>query len=85
MTGTTAERVKQVVVEQLGVDEEEVTPQARIMDDLGCDSMDIVELMMAAEEEFGIEISNEDFEKLLTVGEAVTYIDARIAAKKAAV
>ncbi|HYG63111.1 MAG TPA: acyl carrier protein [Thermoanaerobaculia bacterium] len=68
------ERVKSIIVEQLGVDEDEVSLEASFTDDLGADSLDIVELVMAFEEEFGIEIPDEDAEKLQTVGDAITYI-----------
>ena len=68
------EKVKHIIVEQLGVDEEEVKAEASFVDDLGADSLDVVELVMALEEEFGLEISDEDAEKLSTVQEAVTYI-----------
>lgn len=71
----TAEKVKGIIVEQLGVDEEEVTLEASFTDDLGADSLDIVELVMAFEEEFGIEIPDEDAEKISTVREAVDYIE----------
>jgi acyl carrier protein len=67
-------KVKEIVVEQLGVDEEEVTEQASFVDDLGADSLDIVELVMALEEEFDLEIPDEDAEKIATVGDAVSYI-----------
>jgi acyl carrier protein len=69
-----AERVKSIIVEQLGVDEEEVTQEASFTDDLGADSLDIVELVMAFEEEFGIEIPDEDAEKISNVRDAITYI-----------
>jgi len=69
------ERVKQIIVEQLGVDEGEVTPTASFVDDLGADSLDTVELIMAFEEAFGIEIPDEDAEKITTVKDAVTYIE----------
>ena len=69
-----AERVKQIIVEQLGVDEGEVTENASFVDDLGADSLDTVELVMAFEEEFDIEIPDEDAEKLTTVGEATAYL-----------
>ena len=69
-----AERVKQLVAEQLGVDEDQVTEEASFMDDLGADSLDTVELVMALEEEFDIEISDEDAEKVRTVQDAVDYI-----------
>ena len=69
-----AEKVKSIIVEQLGVEADEVTPTASFTEDLGADSLDIVELVMAFEEEFGIEIPDEDAEKLQTVGDAVNYI-----------
>lgn len=69
-----AERVKSIIVEQLGVDEEEVTLEASFTDDLGADSLDIVELVMAFEEEFGIEIPDEEAEKISNVREAIDYI-----------
>ena len=75
----TAEKVKGIIVEQLGVDEEEVTLEASFTDDLGADSLDIVELVMAFEEEFGIEIPDEDAEKISTVKEAVDYIEQHAA------
>ncbi|PNU19556.1 acyl carrier protein [Geothermobacter hydrogeniphilus] len=71
---TVEERVKQIVAEQLGVDEAQVTLEAAFMDDLGADSLDTVELVMALEEEFDIEISDEDAEKIQKVQDAVTYI-----------
>ena len=70
------EKVKGIIVEQLGVDEEEVTLEASFTDDLGADSLDIVELVMAFEEEFGIEIPDESAEKISTVRQAVEYIEA---------
>jgi acyl carrier protein len=69
-----AERVKQIVAEQLGVDEDQVTNEASFMEDLGADSLDTVELVMALEEEFDIEISDEDAEKIQTVQDAIDYI-----------
>jgi acyl carrier protein len=69
------ERVKQIIVEQLGVDEGEVTPTASFVDDLGADSLDTVELVMAFEEAFGIEIPDEDAEKIATVKDAIDYIE----------
>jgi len=74
MASSTEDKVKQIIVEQLGVDESEVTPTASFIDDLGADSLDTVELVMALEEEFGIEIPDEDAEKILTVGKALDYI-----------
>ncbi len=68
------EKVKHIIVEQLGVDEQEVKLEASFVDDLGADSLDVVELVMALEEEFGLEISDEDAEKLLSVKHAVDYI-----------
>ena len=68
-------RVKKIVVEQLGVKEEEVTNDASFVDDLGADSLDSVELVMALEEEFGIEVPDEDAAKLTTVGAVVDYVD----------
>ncbi len=75
----TAEKVKGIIVEQLGVEEDEVTLEASFTDDLGADSLDIVELVMAFEEEFGIEIPDEDAEKISTVRDAVNYIDEHAA------
>ncbi len=72
------EKVKQLIVEQLGVDEQEVTPSAHIIDDLGADSLDIVELVMTFEESFEIEIPDEDAEKIQTVKDAVDYIQAHV-------
>ncbi len=76
------ENVKQIIVEQLGVDEAEVTPTAHFIDDLGADSLDIVELVMAMEERFEIEIPDEDAEKLQTVKDAIDYIQAHGKAAK---
>ncbi len=76
------ERVTQIIVEQLGVDEAEVTPSASFVDDLGADSLDTVELVMAFEEAFEIEIPDEDAEKIRTVQDAVTYIEQHAKAKK---
>ena len=71
---TVDERVKKIIAEQLGVEEEEVTLEAHFVEDLGADSLDTVELLMALEEEFEIEIPDEDAEKILTVGKALDYI-----------
>ncbi len=79
---STEERVKQIIVEQLGVDEAEVTPNASFVDDLGADSLDTVELVMAFEEAFDIEIPDEDAEKIRTVQDAVTYIEQHAKASK---
>jgi acyl carrier protein len=72
------DRVKEIIVEQLGVDAEQVTPQASFTNDLGADSLDTVELIIALEEEFDIEIPEEETEKLDSVGKALEYIKARI-------
>ncbi len=71
------EKVKSIIVDQLGVEESEVTPEASFVDDLGADSLDIVELVMAFEEQFGLEIPDEDAEKISTVADAVRYIQSR--------
>ena len=71
-----SDKVKEIIVEQLGVDADEVTTEASFTDDLGADSLDIVELVMAFEEEFGIEIPDEDAEKISSVKDAVSYIDS---------
>jgi len=73
----TYDRLKKIVVEQLGVDEEQVTPEASFVDDLNADSLDLVELIMSLEEEFGAEISDEDAEKIRTVQDAVDYVEER--------
>jgi acyl carrier protein len=73
---TIEEKVKGIIIEQLGVDEEEVTPTASFVDDLGADSLDQVELVMALEEEFKLEINDEDAEKIKTVQDATNYIIA---------
>lgn len=73
------ERVKKIIVEQLGVDAAEVTPQAQFVNDLGADSLDTVELVMALEEEFDIEIPDEEAEKIQTVGQALDFIKAHSA------
>ena len=77
-----AEKVKAIVAEQLGVKQEEVTEEASFIDDLGADSLDTVELVMALEEEFGIEIPDEDAEKMTTVGDAVRYITQKVGDSK---
>lgn len=74
------EKVKQIIVDQLGVDEAEVVPSAAFIDDLGADSLDIVELVMALEEGFDLEIPDEDAEKIRTVKDAVEYIEAHASA-----
>ncbi len=78
MVATVYDRVKKVIVEQLGVDEEEVTPKASFTDDLGADSLDNVELVMALEQEFNLEIPDEDAEKITTVSDAVNYIQEHL-------
>ena len=75
-----ADQVKKIIVEQLGVDEEEVTPDASFVDDLGADSLDTVELVMAFEEEFDIEIPDDAAEHIQTVGDAVKFIQERLGA-----
>jgi acyl carrier protein len=75
------ERVKKIIVEQLGVNAEEVSSESAFVEDLGADSLDTVELVMAFEEEFDLEIPDEDAEKIATVGDAVKYIDEHAAKK----
>ena len=72
-----ADKVKSIIAEQLGVKIEEVTPEASFIDDLGADSLDTVELIMALEEEFNIEIPDEDAEKMTKVGDAIKYIEEK--------
>jgi acyl carrier protein len=72
------QRVKEIIVEQLGVEEDEVSPEASFVDDLGADSLDTVELVMAFEEEFNIEIPDEDAEGITTVQDAIDYIKANV-------
>ncbi|MFN0130871.1 MAG: acyl carrier protein [Verrucomicrobiales bacterium] len=69
------QKVRDIIVEQLGVNADQVTPEAKFIEDLGADSLDTVELVMAFEEEFGIEVPDEEAEKLLTVGNVVQYIE----------
>ena len=76
-----ADKVKSIVAEQLGVKIEEVKDDAKFIDDLGADSLDTVELVMALEEEFGAEIPDEDAEKLTTVGEAIAYVEEKSSGK----
>lgn len=71
-------RVRDIIVEQLGVNPEQVTPEATFVDDLGADSLDTVELVMALEEEFGLEIPDEDAEKIGSVSDAINYIDGHL-------
>lgn len=82
MAADTFDRVKKIIVEQLDVEEKEVTPEASITDDLGADSLDQVELVMAFETEFGIDIPDEEAEKIKTVGDAVQKIDSVNASKE---
>ncbi len=76
------EKFKEIIVDRLGVDPNEITQQASFVDDLGADSLDTVELVMAFEEEFDIEIPDEDAEKLTSVGKAMEYLEKRMAEKK---
>lgn len=71
------DRIKDIIVEQLGVSIAEVVPEASFIDDLGADSLDIVELVMAIEEEFGLEIPDDDAEKIQTIGDAISYVEER--------
>ena len=71
------DQVKKIVVDHLGIDEAKVVPEAKFIDDLGADSLDTVELVMAFEEEFGSEISDTEAEKILTVGDAVKFIESK--------
>ena len=82
MAEATESRVKEIIINELGVEPEKVTDDASFVDDLGADSLDTVELVMAFEEEFGIEIPDEDAEKITRVKEAVDYIDSHAKGKK---
>ena len=82
MAESVQDRVRAIIAEQLGVKLEEVTDGASFVEDLGADSLDTVELVMALEEEFGIEIPDEDAEKMITVGDAIRYIDQKSAGTK---
>ncbi|MDE0594211.1 MAG: acyl carrier protein [Akkermansiaceae bacterium] len=75
MSENSEAKIKDIIVEQLGVNADQVTPEAKMIEDLGADSLDAVELVMAIEEEFGIEIPDEAAEKLSAVGDIITYID----------
>ena len=79
MSKEISEKVKKIVADHLGVEEEKVTDEASFIDDLGADSLDTVELVMAFEEEFGSEISDSDAEKILTVGDAIKFIQSKAA------
>ncbi len=72
------ERVRQIIADQLGVEVEKVTPEAKFVEDLGADSLDVVELIMAFEEEFGIDIPDEDAEKIQTVGDVLNYLKEKV-------
>ena len=76
-SGEVAERIKAIIVEQLGVGPDEVNPEASFIEDLGADSLDIVELIMALEEEYDIEIPDEDAEKIQTVKDVISYVEER--------
>jgi len=76
------EKVKDIISEQLGVKKEEIKPESSFIDDLGADSLDTVEVVMALEEEFGIEIPDEDAEKITTVGDAAKYIENKLSKKE---
>lgn len=78
MSADILERVKKIIVDRLGVEESQVTPEATFKDDLGADSLDVVELVMELEDEFDMEISDEDAEKITTVGDAVAYIESKM-------
>lgn len=82
VTENIEERVKKIIVEQLAVDASEVTPDAQFVQDLGADSLDTVELVMALEEEFDIEVPDEDAEKIQTVGQAINYITNKLSKKE---
>ncbi len=73
------DRIREIIVDQLGVPSEEVVPEASFIDDLGADSLDIVELVMAIEEAFNLEIPDDDAEKIQTIQDAISYVDGRIA------
>lgn len=78
MTTTTEERVKTIIVDQLGVEKNDVKLNSSLIDDLGADSLDIVELVMSMEEEFGLEIPDEQAEKIKTVSDIIRYIDGKV-------
>ena len=76
--GTTFDRLKKIIVEQLGGEENDVTPEAAFVEDLNADSLDLVELIMSLEEEFGMEISDEEAEKIVNVQDAIDYINEHV-------
>jgi acyl carrier protein len=75
------DKIREIIVEQLGVSAEEVVPEASFVDDLGADSLDIVELVMAIEEEFGLEIPDEDAERMQNIADAINYVEERTAGR----
>lgn len=75
------DKIREIIIEQLGVTAEEVVPEASFIDDLGADSLDIVELVMAIEEEFGLEIPDEDAERMQNIGDAISYVEERTAGR----
>ena len=79
MASSVEQKVREIVCEQLGVGEDEVTPDASFIEDLGADSLDIVELVMAMEEEFDIEIPDDDAERIQTIGDAINYLKEKVA------
>ena len=72
------ERIKEIIADQLGVEQEKIIPEAKFVEDLGADSLDVVELIMAFEEEFGIEIPDDDAEKIQTVGDVINYLKEKV-------
>ncbi|EDP74633.1 acyl carrier protein [Hydrogenivirga sp. 128-5-R1-1] len=72
------ERIKEIIADQLGVEQEKIVPEAKFVEDLGADSLDVVELIMAFEEEFGIEIPDDDAEKIQTVGDVINYLKEKV-------
>lgn len=80
MERPTVDRLRELVASQLGVEPAEVVPEARILEDLGADSLDVVELVMALEEAFDLEVPDEDVERLQTIGDVAAYLDKRLAA-----
>jgi acyl carrier protein len=75
------DKIREIIIEQLGVAAEEVVPEASFIDDLGADSLDIVELVMAIEEEFGLEIPDEDAERIQNIGDVISYVEERTAGR----